>query len=72
MDIVMNITPLDSKQMVATKKLTGKEATNATKADNGFAKVLNVETDKSGMDEESKAKDENVQLMAAMTAMVPH
>ena len=72
MDIVMNITPLDSKQMVATKKPTGKEATNATRAGNGFAQALNVETDKGGMDDEPKAKlDENVQLMAAMTAMVP-
>ena len=71
-DIVMNMTPIDSKQIVATKNPTNKEGINTNKAGNGFAKALNAETDKSGMDDEPKAKmDDNVQLMAAMTAMVP-
>jgi len=71
MDIVMNMTPVDLKQLTGTKNANAKDGTNNNKSENDFAKALYLETDKSKMDTESNGKmDDNIQLMAAMSTMV--
>ena len=68
---IQNMIPIEQKQNSVSKNANNKGGTNSDKSTLGFAKALNVETDKNGTDVDSKVKsDDTMQFMAAMAGMV--
>lgn len=71
MAVMLNVMAMDGKPLAVSKNGNVKNSGNGDKPAVGFAKTLDVETEKSSLDSngDSKNKDD-VQLMAAMANMV--
>jgi len=71
MAVMLNMIPINQKQNIPLQTTKNKDGTKNSKSENGFAKVLTTETDKSDMDVDPKQNsNDTMQLMAAMAGMV--
>lgn len=70
--VMFNMIPAESKQNTVLPNVSSKTGANNDKSAKGFAKVLTIETDKNGLNVDTKVKnDDNELLMAAMAGMTP-
>jgi len=71
MTAILNMIPIEQKQNTPLQNTNNKEGTKNRKSEAGFAKALNIETEKSGTDVDSKLKNgDNSQLMPMLAGVV--
>jgi len=67
MAAMLNMIPVSPKQNIATKNQNSKGGSNSDKSQLGFAKALDAETDKDGIESKPKVKnDDNMQMMSTL------